>query len=153
VRRIPLIALCLLTLSACDFPYDAEGTLRRVRETGVLRVGISEHPPWVSVSEDKIGGVEPNLALAWADQLGARVEWKRASETELVQDLAERRIDLIMGGLRTGSPWASEAAATQPYSGDHIMLVPPGENALLLSLDRFLAGARQAGDIEEAGGA
>jgi hypothetical protein len=151
VRRIPLIALCLLSLSACDFPYDAEGSLDRVRETRVLRVGISEHAPWVTISGDQVGGIEPRLASAWADQLGARVEWSRASETELAQDLADRRIDLMIGGLKTGTPWESEAAVTQPYSGDHVMLVPPGENALLLSLDRFLAGARRAGDPDANG--
>lgn len=146
-RRLLSVALVLSTLAACSFPHDAEGTLARVREQGVLRVGISEHAPWTVLSDGRAEGIEPPLVSAWAERLGARVEWVDGAESSLAEALAERRIDLLVGGFDTGSPWVSEAAATQPYGDGHVMLVPQGENALLFSLDRFLAEVRRSGAI------
>ena len=68
-------------------------------------------------------------------------------EQELVDDLKYGRVDLVIGGITSTTPWTADAGATEPFrtvtdeSGtkiDHIMLVPRGENAFLLELDKFL---------------
>ncbi|MCU1431592.1 MAG: extracellular solute-binding protein family 3 [Actinotalea sp.] len=140
-------------LAGCGvtIPADPDGTLDRVRG-GVLRVGVSENPPW-TVLPGSGGdgapptGTEPALVLAFAEQQGAEVEWTLGGEEPLVAALAEGELDLVVGGLTSASPWASHAALTVPYvtvSGSdgspepHAMATAMGENAFLGELERFL---------------
>jgi ABC-type amino acid transport substrate-binding protein len=90
--RRPLLRLVLvmavLLLGGCDeFPRDPEGTLDRVRG-GVMRVGISEAPPWMIVADGKIGGIEVELAQGFARELDARVEWVPGTEQKLLEALS-----------------------------------------------------------------
>ena len=58
MRRVWMLrgaALVLaLALGACDLPRDPKGTADHVRN-GVLRVGVSENPPWTDFA-----GAEPS---------------------------------------------------------------------------------------------
>ena len=57
IRRVLLLVVVALLLDGCgslvptDFPADPDGTLDRVRDGGVLRVGASPRPGWVEVGE------------------------------------------------------------------------------------------------------
>lgn len=144
MRSLAFVLLSTALLAACDYPRDAEGTLERVKSNGVLHVGASVREPWVVASADDVSGTDASLVEGFAASLGANVQWMRGSESELVDALADRDIDVMIGGLRKDSPWVSEAAATEPYGGERVMLVPAGENALLLALDRFLAKSEPA---------
>jgi polar amino acid transport system substrate-binding protein len=75
------------------------------------------------------------------------VRWTVAGEESLVHQLEAGRLDLVIGGLTAKSPWMRQVAFTRPYaaapgpSGDseqHVMAVPRGENAFLVTLERFL---------------
>jgi ABC-type amino acid transport substrate-binding protein len=146
MRIVLLAGLFPLLLAACNFPRDADGTLDRVGG-GALRVGVSEHRPWVVQRNGKAEGIEPSLIARWAESLNAKVEWSPGSESELAKALEEGRYDLLIGGFTTSSPWVSKAAPTQPYYRDHVILARQGENALLLSLDRFLSEERRQGRV------
>lgn len=147
--RSPTTGLGLVltaALACCDLPRDAGDTLAEIRASGVVRVGYSHNPPWVIDDRtDQPAGLEPALIRQWAAELGAEAEWLRGGETSLVEALADRTIHVLVGGHREGSPWTHRAAATQTYcsaaDGAHVMLTAPGESALLLALDRFLARA------------
>ncbi|HEX8310338.1 MAG TPA: transporter substrate-binding domain-containing protein [Chthoniobacteraceae bacterium] len=132
-----------------EFPRDAAGTLKRGRVGGELRVGAVEHAPWVRWEGEHASGIEPELIDAWARQIGANVRWRRGAVAELAGALHRREIDVLIAGFKDDTPHASEIALTQPYvkthdlrgkKESHVLAVMPGENALLLSLDRFLAG-------------
>ena len=142
-----LLALLLPLVAGCDYPMDAGGTLERIRGERLMRVGVSENPPFVIISEDSPGGIEPALVQKFAGRLGARIEWVRGAESSLAEALGKREIDLAIGGFTTDSPWLGDAGPTQPFLRDHVMLGPAGENAFMLALDRFLAEARQSGEI------
>jgi polar amino acid transport system substrate-binding protein len=98
----------------CDIPRDAEGTLARVRN-GTMRVGVSEHAPWVRLASEEPEGVEPALLRRWAKQLDARLEWLRGSEAALVEALQQGAIDVVVAGLEHTTPFASKIALSQPY--------------------------------------
>jgi polar amino acid transport system substrate-binding protein len=111
---------------ACDFPRDAEGTLARVRN-GTMRVGVSEHTPWVRLASREPEGVEPALLRRWAKQLDARVEWVYGSEAALVEVLRQGAIDVLVAGLQRTTPFASKVALSQPYLTTRVhFAVPPG---------------------------
>jgi polar amino acid transport system substrate-binding protein len=131
MRMITRLAALLLSMSlgSCDFPRDADGTLDRVRSERVLRVGVSESPPWVTMRNGEPGGIEPRLARAFAGSLKAKIAWTSGTESAVIAALKERQLDLVIGGFDTSSHWASEVAATQPYLTTSVIVAAPGASA------------------------
>jgi polar amino acid transport system substrate-binding protein len=103
-----------LTLAACGIPRDPEGTLERV-DGGVMRVGVTEAPPWVELGAEEPDGIEVRLVESLAEELDAEIEWVDGSEQELFGALTGRDLDLVVGGLTAETPWSAEAAVTHPY--------------------------------------
>jgi hypothetical protein len=154
VSRIVTAALALSStlLAGCDLPRDPEGTLERVRG-GVLRAGVCESPPWVTRAGDQPSGVEPAVLQRFAAELGARIEWRWGSAEEHLAALERFELDLAACGLERTTPWKKRVALTVPYCveepapdggarAEHVLAVPPGENAWLVALERFLVAER-----------
>jgi membrane-bound lytic murein transglycosylase MltF len=131
-------------VSGCGLPRDADSTLDRVRGRE-LRVGVTEHPPWVDLSDDRVGGVEPALVRELASELSTRPSFRRGSESELLEALHRGELDLVAGGLEESSPWKGHVALTKPYHTDtrtgakRVLAVRAGENAWLVHVETFLA--------------
>jgi hypothetical protein len=154
-RTAVTAALALGTaLAGCDLPRDPEGTLERVRG-GVLRAGVCEIPPWVVREGDRPLGVEPALLQRFAAGLDARIEWQWGSAEEHLAALEHHRLDLAACGLERSTPWRKRVGLTLPYhverrppdapggrTAEHVLAVPPGENAWLVALERFLVAER-----------
>lgn len=152
-RRTSLMAVAaMLTtgLAGCMLPVDPDGTLDGVRGD-VLTVGVTSAKNRAAVSADgDASGVEPDLMRGFADTLGADVVFVEGSEAELVDLLERDALDVAIGGFLDETPWVDKAATTLPYAETtgptgktqkHVMLVPLGENAMLLALDRYLTTA------------
>jgi ABC-type amino acid transport substrate-binding protein len=149
-----LVMLVLLAVAGCGLtvPSDPGGTLDRVTG-GTLRVGAVDtgREPWVRWDDaDQPSGVETDLARDFAKRLNARITWVRGSEQHLAEQLKHGRLDLLVGGFADTTPWMTHAGMTRPYTETkdpfgtklkHVMLVPLGENAFLVELDRFLEKA------------
>ncbi len=130
-----------------SIPADPDGTLDRVTG-GELRVGVSHHPPWVVVPESgEPAGHEADLVREFAETLDASVEWVALGEEALMLHLENGRLDLVIGGLTSDTPWTDSAGVTRPYrestndlgqTVQHVMAVPLGENAFLVELETFL---------------
>jgi polar amino acid transport system substrate-binding protein len=109
-----LAAVLALTLAACGIPRDPEGTLARVSD-GVMRVGVTDAPPWVELGDAAPDGIEVRLVEQLAEELDAEIEWVEGSEQELFGAIKGRDLDLVVGGLTSETPWSAEAAVTHPY--------------------------------------
>jgi ABC-type amino acid transport substrate-binding protein len=136
-------------LVACDgIPRDSAGALERARG-GELRVGVARNPPFVEIADDgAVSGIEIGMLAAWARQLDARIVYVEDSETELVDALHRRELDVVAAGLETDTPHGPRVALTTPYvevtdrrgkTRRYVLAVTQGESALLFALDRFLA--------------
>jgi ABC-type amino acid transport substrate-binding protein len=141
--RLWLVALMLGVLAGCGLPRDPEGTTERIATTHVLRVGVTDNPPWTQAQSVEPGGVEPTLVREFARQEGAKIEWTRGSEARLAESLKHHDLDLAVGGFDAKTPWKSIAGVTQPFAETpdkkkHVFLVAPGENRFILTLDTFL---------------
>lgn len=148
-RRIlqALIAGAGLATSACRFPRDARGTLDHVHGRS-LRVGVSSNSPWTIVGSDgDVSGTEPALVREYASTLSSSVSWRIGAESILADDISKGELDIVIGGLTSKSPWTDTMALTRPYTSitrddgstaDLVMGVQLGENALLVSLEKFL---------------
>ncbi len=141
MRTWLLITPILILFTACEFPKDPENTLKKVKD-GQLRVGISENPPWTQKSGETWTGIEPALIERYAKKLNAEIKWIAKSESELMKELENHRLDLVISGLREDNPHSKSVGFTYGYAGEkkakRVMAVPPGENAFLSDLERFL---------------
>lgn len=148
-----LAAVALVLLAACSLPVDPQGTLDDIQSSGTLRVGVSPNPPFTVWPEDpgaEPDGSEVQLVRGFAESLGADPIWVTRGEQELAHALERGELDLLIGGLRAETPWTSMVTITRPYvttSEDgrnvpHVIAVVPGENALLVALERYLDGAQ-----------
>jgi polar amino acid transport system substrate-binding protein len=153
LRRLLLLVAAVVLLAGCgtsllpdDYPADPDGTLDRIRAEGVVRVGASPRPGWVEVGGGDPTGREPGLVEAFAESLGADVEWTVTGEEDLVRLLEEGEIDLAVGGFTDTNAWVDKVGLTRPYAEvevagtteAHVMMVPMGENALQSRLERWL---------------
>jgi polar amino acid transport system substrate-binding protein len=134
------IALC----SGCEFPQDPEGTLDRVRG-GVMRVGVTPAEPWVTLDGPEPAGVEVELVERFAATLDARVEWVEGSESDLMEALHGRQLDIVIAGLTRQSVWAREAALTRPYLTTQVVIAAPDERQAA-ELSEDLGGVRIAAE-------
>lgn len=143
-RRLTIPALLTLTtlVGGCDVPRDPEDSLNRIRRTGVLRAGFTVHEPWVRLDGDAAAGPEADVVRTFAESLGARVEWRKGSESQLFEALETYEIDIAIGGFEQANPWAPKLGTTRPYvevgRKKHIVALPPGENRLLVEFERAL---------------
>lgn len=133
------LVLTALAAAGCDsFPKDPESTLATARG-GVLRVGVTDAPPWLVREGDEARGREAELVRGFASSIGAEVRWTWGPLEDHLHALENFELAIVAGGLRKDSPWAKRLAFTEPYAQDRVLAVPPGENALLVALDRYLA--------------
>lgn len=135
-----VLAALLMLVAGCGWPRDAGSTLADVRD-GVLRVGVTENPPWTRVADDgAVSGAEVRLVERLAARLGARVEWHPGSESTLMAALKDRVLDLIVGGLDAKAPWTKQASLTKSFvTMRTVVAVPAG-----VAAPTNLAGVRVA---------
>jgi polar amino acid transport system substrate-binding protein len=152
-RGVSLSAAAALLTAACAAPpRDPEGTLERVRG-GVIRVGITENPPWTTLSGDQPDGVEVELVEQLAAELNADVEWFEGPEERLFGALKYGQLDLIIGGLAAQNPFAREAAFTYPYVTSRVVIAVPSSEVVPDNIAGLLVaveeGTEEAGVLEE----
>ena len=130
------------------FPRDPEHSLERVMIGEPLRVGACENMPWIVVDDDgTVTGPEAEIISNYADTLATEVDWTTGSESQLILSLDEGRLDMVIGGIRSDSPWSKKAALTRPHARstgpdgkpeELVFARRLGENALLTSVERYL---------------
>jgi polar amino acid transport system substrate-binding protein len=140
-------ALAAVVTGCASIPADPDGTLERVTG-GELRVGVSHNPPFTTVPDSgEPGGSEADLIREFAESLDASIEWVDGGEEALMLALENGRLDLVIGGLTSDTPWTDSAGVTRPYREStndlghtlrHVMAVPLGENGFLVELETFL---------------
>jgi polar amino acid transport system substrate-binding protein len=142
VRWCVVAAVCGM-LAGCEYPRDPEGTLDRVRG-GVMRVGVAAVDPWVKLPPGRPpAGVEVELVRRFAATLGARVDWVEGTESELMEALHGRQLDVVIAGLTRRSEWQRVAALTRPYVTTQVVIAAP-DRATAERLSSDLGGERIA---------
>lgn len=146
--RIFSLAAFTISLSACALPLDPAGTTEYI-SGGTMRVGMVANPPWVIDRGHVVDGVEPKLVESLAGAIGARIEWVRAPEFELIKLLRKRELHLVVGGFDAKLPWAQQVAFTRPYLTNpegvaHVLAAPPGENRWLMRIEHTIEHHRDS---------
>ena len=72
--------------------------------------------PGFEVGDGDPTGREPRLVEAFAEDLGADVEWTVTGEEDLVRLLEEGEIDLAFGGFTDTNAWVDKVGLTRSYA-------------------------------------
>lgn len=144
MRAIAKILVLLMGLTVgCGIPKDPENTFYSAKSTG-LKVGFVENPPFTEGENGKFDGVEVNLLKSFATENNLKITFVEGSESNLIEQLSNREIDILIGGFDKKTVWKEKAGSAKPYDDTHIILVPKGENRLVYELESFLQNQRKS---------
>ncbi len=138
-----LLIVLALGIAACDVPKDPQVSTQRAIESG-LKVGVVSNAPYTendttgTTGKGEWGGEEIELINGFARANNMGVEYVEGNETDLVKELEGYRLHLVAGGFEKGTVWKTKAGLSAPYDGNHVFLLPKGENRLLYHLEEFL---------------
>ncbi len=97
-RRMMLAAAMAASVLGAGTAAQAQDTLETIRESGVLRVGVTQAPPWYFkdiISGEWTGGLGVSMGKAMADTLGVTFEPVEVTWGTAVAALQAERIDLM----------------------------------------------------------
>src|SRR5204863_3152953 len=126
---IAVMVACVATMAACDLPRDPNRTTERVR-VSEIRVGVVEHPPWVTRSGDEPAGVEVTLVRRLAHQLATDVTWVWGGEDDQMRALEADELDLVIAGLTDDTPWRGTVGLTDAYVETRVAVGVPAMAAV-----------------------
>jgi polar amino acid transport system substrate-binding protein len=113
------IAVCtflmIMTSSCADLPRDQENTVNNIRQSGKMRIGLIENPPWVIRTSGEPTGAEVELMRQFAAGLGAQPEWHWGGEEKLLGALEKFELDAVVGGISSSTPWRKRIGLTSVY--------------------------------------
>lgn len=129
-RSFIFLFTVLLLLVGCDgFPRDPEGSLERIRDQGVLRVGAIFNSPWVTdMRDNQLNGMEGELVRGFAEELGVEVETVWGGDQELFEALIHNELDVMVGGFTAKNPWMEQVGFTSPYYISRTLIAIPPEH-------------------------
>ncbi len=95
--------------------HAEDGSLRQLREAGVLRVGYAVEPPYALVLPDgTVSGESPEVAREVARRLGLQPQWVLTDFEQLLDGLEARRFDLVAAGMFINPQRAQRVRFTRP---------------------------------------
>jgi polar amino acid transport system substrate-binding protein len=100
----------------------------RIREEGILRVGLDPtYPPFESVEGTNVQGMDVDLALAVANELGLETHFVYFGYDGLYDALATGQVDVLASALVVQDDKMRDFAYSEPYyNAGQILLVRSG---------------------------
>lgn len=125
-----LLALTMtLALAACG-NKESSSDLEYVKEKGTLIVGITEFEPmdYQDASGNWIG-FDADLASAFAESLGVKVEFQIIDWDNKVMELEGKTIDVVWNGMTLNDEVKSAMACSNPYFNNAQVIIVPADKA------------------------
>jgi len=121
---VSILLLGLVLWGWLSLPDD-DGTLTDIQRRGTLRVGLdASFPPFEMINgNDKIVGLDVDIARAIAADLGVEAEFVNIGFDGLYDALLARRVDMVLSGLPYDPRWTEDVAYTHNYFNAGQMLV------------------------------
>lgn len=115
-------------------PSSADLSLERVRQAGVLVVGVDpSYPPFeADDGHGHLVGFDIDLATEVAHQMGVEVRFVTIDFGSIVDALEVGQFDAIIGGVSPFPEYARELAYSNPYFDDGLVLVTHRSAASML---------------------
>jgi ABC-type amino acid transport substrate-binding protein len=108
-----LIILGTVSLGACN---DTPTTWQRIQDTGTIRVGVDPtYPPFESLEEGQLRGIDIDLVNAIADDLHLRVAFSYFGYDGLYDALYTEQVDLLISALVVRPEKTRDFSYSHPY--------------------------------------
>ena len=133
----PLLLCMLLFYTSCNLPKDQKSSWEKATTQG-LKVGVIENPPFTSKTDNSFSGSEIDIVNSFASANNLQVSYHGGNESDLIEKLEKYELDILIGGFDKKSVWSKKAGFTRAYDKKHVLLVPKGENKLLVKLEEFI---------------
>lgn len=127
LKRLTVMALAAATALSC-LPALAQDTLAKIKEKGVLAVGVkNDYKPWGYLEPSgKIVGLEIDLAQAIADKIGVKLEMLPVTAANRMEFLKQGRIDAVVATMGDTPERRKIVGMVEPnyYAGATNVLAP-----------------------------
>ena len=148
-------ALVLVCLMAVSFAFAEEGDLAYVQGKGKLVVGITDFEPMdYKNAEGEWIGFDADLARAFAESLGVKVEFTEIDWDNKILELNGKTIDCVWNGMTLTDEVLSSMECSRAYANNAQVIVIPADKvetypdiASMSSLN-FAVEAGSAGEAE-----
>lgn len=156
-RNLFFVAAAFTAAFVLVFLRGRDHSLKRILDTGTIRVGYAVEPPYSFVKPGgEVTGQSPEMAKLIADRLGINtIEWRQAEFGALIDELESGRVDVVAAGMFITPERARRVAFSEPVAKvAQAMLVARGNPLRIHShrdfLDRpELRAAVLSGSVEE----
>jgi len=102
---------------------DSYSSFNKIREKGILRVGVSPFTPWVFKGKNgKLVGFEIDVAKKLSKDMGVTPEFISYDWEKLIPALNEGKIDIIIAGMAITPQRALKVNFSLPYATSGISL-------------------------------
>ncbi|MBI5520896.1 MAG: ectoine/hydroxyectoine ABC transporter substrate-binding protein EhuB [Desulfovibrio sp.] len=122
-----------------------DGSLERIRKSGVIRIGYAVEAPYAFLTPSgEVTGQSPLVARAVALRLGVKhVQWRLSEFADLIGELKAGRIDVIAAGMFITPERAAQVAFSEPiFHVRPALLVAKGNPKRLHDFADVLANER-----------
>ena len=149
-----LAVLMVLSMAACASKPAEESDLAYIQDKGTLVVGITDFAPMDYQNESGEGiGFDADLAKAFADSLGVKVEFVEIVWDNKVLELDSKTIDCVWNGMTLTSEVTSAMACSNAYCNNAQVVIVPADKAAdyqTVESVKDLTFAAEAGSAGEA---
>ena len=131
---LTLTMVMALALSACGSKQNggssSDSDLKYVQDKGVLVVGITEFEPMDYQDADGSWiGFDADMAAAFAEYLGVKVEFQIIDWDNKVMELEGKTIDVVWNGMTLTDEVKSAMACSNPYFNNAQVAIVPADKA------------------------
>ena len=90
----------IVTFTSCSIPKDIHGTLEKINKDKVLKIGYSNHPPFIQIKNGDSTGIEYKIMLALGEEMGVHLIFIEGTEAVLIEKIKKYEIDIIIADLK-----------------------------------------------------
>ena len=115
-KTYSLLVLLMITLTF-SIQSNAQDILKRIVETGEIRVGMSgDQPPFsMTATDGSLFGLDVDMAKGLADNIGVKAKIIKMNFKDLIPALQKGEIDMILSGLTMTIDRNKKVAFVGPY--------------------------------------
>lgn len=128
---ILLAAAMLFSFAACTAkePANENSDLAYIKDKGVLVVGITDFAPMDYKDGDKWIGFDADMATAFAEELGVKVEFVEIDWDNKVLELDGKTIDCVWNGMTLTDEVKAAMECSKPYCNNAQVIIVPADKA------------------------
>lgn len=120
------VMICGVAMAGCGKKQASVNTLDKVKESKILKIGLSpDYPPFEYTNDkNEIVGFDLDLSNAIAEKLGAKTEVVTVPFDGIVQGLKSNKFDMISSGFTVTEKRKQEVLFTDTYlnSGQYVVV-------------------------------